>query len=1011
MAVPKGSSSTPIIHAKVAVPAAPAHWVPRRRLDVLLADLVERSRIVVVTATAGSGKTAAVRSAALHQHRPVAWLTVGPTEIPPGRLITYLEAALAEVLPDLHGRATGALQAGLPHAEAAGLLADAIGDRPVLLVIDELERFPPGADDAWDILEALSRYLPEPARMVLLSRRDLPIEAWRQAVPGRVAAMGEHDLAFTSDEAAAALARIGSAEVDAEEAVRATGGWVTGVLFEAWRSTDHVMGAGGEADPLHGYLASHVLAQLDPADRDFLVRTSLISGITAARAEALGIPDAAERMASLRGAHLPASWEGKTLRCHPRFRQYLREALDQRGAAETRALRLAHGRLLAAEGHDEEATEELLAMGAIESARGSAERAIMSVVARGDLDVAQRWLDALGFATAVPSTPLTTAALMLAIARDDYRDAARIADELDAAGARDAIARRSPTAAVLMSWTYVHLARLEDAQAVLDVARPDLGVEAAHIALGLASGDVAQTVPSALDLTGGPLDAMVLRIAYAVGRVDVAVEPGADRWQDLILAPWRIASFRMTGQTQQAVELYESAIAAGLGSVALHAYIGPEALIDAGRHAEARQAIDAGRRQVNASGSLGFQTYNAIVDAKLRLRVERDVDGARQQLDRAEARIGDHAFPVYRELIDTWHGLALLLAGDDAGAATRLRRAVDSMADGARLTDLSTAAVYLAEAEWRAGEEEAADAAADMALTASATQGSNHLLLQALADFPAVLTRRLDAEAAGDSPWHEVGRALAAQGVDARVVSRPRAELADFGPPELKVDGEPRRPRLSKTYELLAFLLQAGDQAVSRSDLLVALFDGRADDQARGYLRQAIHQLRSMFDDAGAVVGVGTAWRLADPAMVVADSFLFESGLAEAARLRGAPRLEATQTALALFDRGPFLAPVTSAWVEERRSHLLRLALDARHDAAELAFELGAHAEAARLASAVLQEDPFHESTWRLRMRLAEAMGDVDRVLHAYQQCERALAELGTTPSRNTRDLLEQLRR
>ena len=70
---------------------------------------------------------------------------------------------------------------------------------------------------------------------------------------------------------------------------------------------------------------------------------------------------------------------------------------------------------------------------------------------------------------------------------------------------------------------------------------------------------------------------------------------------------------------------------------------------------------------------------------------------------------------------------------------------------------LPAAAVYLAEAEWRAGNEDGADAAADAALGAAEFQGSNHILLQALSDFPAVAWRRADAEASADSAWHRLG--------------------------------------------------------------------------------------------------------------------------------------------------------------------------------------------------------------------------------------------------------------
>src|SRR3954454_7008170 len=155
---------------------------------------------------------------------------------------------------------------------------------------------------------------------------------------------------------------------------------------------------------------------------------------------------------------------------------------------------------------------------------------------------------------------------------------------------------------------------------------------------------------------------------------------------------------------------------------------------------------------------------NALAEARPALRVDRDPAAARAALDRPEIRRVIAGFRYISEVADTWYTLALLLEGDDAEALMRLRRAVEGMRSGGRELELPTAAVYLAEAEWRAGDEEAADKAADLALDAARRQGSNHLLLQALADFPAVASRRIDAEAGADSPWHELGRALIAQG-------------------------------------------------------------------------------------------------------------------------------------------------------------------------------------------------------------------------------------------------------
>jgi DNA-binding SARP family transcriptional activator len=133
--------------------------------------------------------------------------------------------------------------------------------------------------------------------------------------------------------------------------------------------------------------------------------------------------------------------------------------------------------------------------------------------------------------------------------------------------------------------------------------------------------------------------------------------------------------------------------------------------------------------------------------------------------------------------------------------------------------------------------------------------------------------------------------------------------------------------------------------------------------------------------------------------------------LSEAARLQGEERLAATLDALELMERGEYLPGARTAWAEARRQELAALAADARFEAAELAFAAGRHREAERLVASVLRDDPFREAAWRLQMRLASAAGDEDRVIGAFRRCERALGELGTTPSGTTRHLLDALRR
>ena len=430
-----------VIRRKLMVPDTAVGAVSRERLDALLCQLVDTHRVVVVTATAGAGKSVAVADASRKFDRPVAWLSVDATDAAPGRLVTYLEEALAQQVPSVRGIATGALAAGIPHAEAAGLLVDAAADADVVFVLDDLERLH-GSPAAWEVIGSVVRYGPRSMRLILISRRPLGASILSPALGTEVARLGDADLAFTVEEARIALQKLGRPGNDAQEAVEATAGWVIGVLFDAWRSGDHVAGTSGGSDGIGDYLGAHILGELDAADQAFLISTSVLEEVTVDSAVALGIDDAAGRLASLRAAPIPALWSADppALRCHSRFREYLRGLLDQRGDAAVRELRAAHGRLLARRGFYEEAVEELLAAGALTDAYTSARRAILAVIDRLDFAVADRWIATLRPVVPVGDVGFAEAQLMLAIARDDQGQGTRIADELAALGRRDQLA-------------------------------------------------------------------------------------------------------------------------------------------------------------------------------------------------------------------------------------------------------------------------------------------------------------------------------------------------------------------------------------------------------------------------------------------------------------------------------------------------------------------------------------------------------------------------------------------
>ncbi|MFD5163157.1 BTAD domain-containing putative transcriptional regulator [Streptomyces hawaiiensis] len=1004
--------SVGLIRHKVSVPDVPERLVLRPRIERALGTLIERRQVVLVLATAGAGKTIAISQATMHLPYPVAWLSVDTTDTRPGRLLAYLEDALARHVPAARQVATRALRAGIQHVESAGLLAESLGGHQLVLVLDNLERLGVSGD-GWEVLAAFLRYLPRTARVVLVSRRDIPSVVHREIDPTSVASLREEDLAFTVEEATDALRLNDNDTIDAAEAVSATGGWVTGVLFEAWRSEEHTAGVGGEADPLHGYIASRILGELPRADRDFLVTTSVLDAVTAERARALGLDKPARRMQSLRSVRLPVVWtpDGRTMRCHPRLREFLLEQLERRDDAALRRIRRAHGRLLADEGYDEEATEVLLQAGEIAEARVCAARVIRHVIERLDLPVAERWLEAFGTVGNEGLSPepqeLTTARLMLVWARDDYRGGVAIADALLDAGLRNEVAEASERAAALMTYCYAQCGRFADVEEILQLAAPGAEVAAVRYTLGTMNPSYRTDVPP--ELTGGPFDACVLIAKYWFGHLtdlDISLQ---SHWGTSLATPWKIGALRAQGHTRRALELYERTRDSAPNSLSLHAVV-PELLMDAGRPAEAIAALEEGRKLALDAGAHAWYFGSTAGLVKLRTRDRRDPTESMAILDELENDpLIEHALQPLMQA-RTCRGWLLLRSGADADALDCLRHAVSIMQTSGLFLELPIAAVLLAEAEWRAGHEEEADRAADLALEVSGRQGSHHVLLQVLTEFPAVASRRIDAEADTDTSWHVVGRALAAQGVTIRVTERmPAVTVTEFGRHALAVDGVETHLRLSKSLELLSYLSSRPGRAADRREVLEALF-ARDDRSTRAYLRQAVHQLNLALPPQLRLIVEQHRLALAEEVARGCQSLLFEADLAQAHRLAGQERLSAIEELLAR-NQGDYLPERTSEWVEERRRTLSQQTTDALSSAAELALQLHHYSDAVRLCGQVTATDPLREMAWRIRMRAANALGDDDGVLTAFQNCEAALARIAASPSPSTRKLLKQLQR
>ncbi|MFF7677612.1 BTAD domain-containing putative transcriptional regulator [Actinacidiphila glaucinigra] len=958
------------------LPDLPAGVVPRPRVTRRILQALAGRPVLVVAASAGAGKTTAVLQAARALPGPAAWVPLG-------------------------GLATGDIASeALRGRLARAVPATGTGS----LVVDGLEHIA-GRAAAEDALSALVLQPPPRLRLVLVTRADPPEGIAGLGDVHRVAFLDDADLAFDVSEAARAL-RPAGLEEQAHFRVRAMNGWVTGVLHDWWT-----------ADPAAGrldLLCAGLLRQLTAAEAALLVATSVLDEVTAESANALGLSCPDRTMAALRHRRLPLAWsrDGTRMRPLPRFRGYLRKRADAMGENARRELRRRHATLLEASGRHEEAVTELLMAGEPAAARRAAEQVLPGVLNRLDLATAESWLDRMRPTPGPPAPELVSAALRVAFGREQCWRGLRLADEHGPSwwGALPGQPGGSEDLALLL-WCFWHAGRTDEARQMLRVMPPGRHRDIAAALMSLADGTPLTPLPDLRADAAGPVEVMLMRIAYMGGRIDELqgdlAPPGA--WRLATGAPWTVAALRATGRISRAGEMYAS-LGEGPRPVWLTAIDDVELMADLGRHEEAWAALGAGRQAVAATGSRVYEILSLLLEAKMALRLDGDVARATRALTEA-ARHGSARYAFTGELAGTWHGLQLLLAGRDGEAAHRLAVTVAAMTTGNRLLELPTAAVYLSEAMWRAGDAEAADAAADLALGVASARGGRHLLLQALDDVPAVAVRRADAEPSHSSPWHELVAALSSGRVALSAPASPRLILEEFGVVRLCADGREVRPRLAKSTELLAFLLHRPAATARRALLLESLFPGRSDAAGRSYLRQAVYRLREVLPEGVALLQEDDVHRLTPHASAAGSSGTFGRLLAEAGRQDGEHRFNTLLEALRTAGRGPYFEGVSTPWLDARREELAAAFTQAQVDAGAVALRLGRIRETRELAAAALARDPYREQAWRLALAGAEAAGDDGELIELYRGYLRAMADLGVRPSQDMRRLVERLRR
>ncbi len=1002
----------PLIRSKTRVPTVAEAVIERGRVVEALRRASEGRRILQVTASAGSGKTTAVVQFVSSRPGPRAWLTLGEADGSPGRFVTYLAAALAAVDPAAPERTRAMLEAGVPPADCAAMLAESL-PAGATLVIDDLhlvEHRPP----VLAALRALVDAVAPDALVVLVARRMLHLDLSRAVLTGRAGGVSGHELAFTTDEVGALLAAHG-VERPAEEVVAEAGGWAAGIVFDALRGV-----RGGDhppaEDPFFDYLGAEVLGALPAELRRVVVRSSLLHTVEPdGLAALLDLPSADALYAAIRRQHLPATVEAEGLRYHPRFREFLLSLLRE-DPAELDLLLSRHARRLWSLGQVEDAADHLIAAGAVDEAAGAVEEASPLVLRRGDWEKVLGWCEALG-ETELSRRPHLRGLELRAMLVGRRAELPAKVGQLVASGEFARLVAQNPDAATTAAFG-LHLSG--DWSTVRDLLPPDdasPGVRAMRYVLDVGSAEGPPRPWSVADVQRlTPHVGLFQCGLYFQGRFDDVEEmarldgDGVGPTRDANTALYHLSGLRERGRLGDARAVLEAARATATmsGFLDFWAHAEGELVFAEGDRARGLALVREARRMAREMEHRpADRAIFAATEGKMLVRLGR-FDEAADLLATTLAWCEERVLPCFGEWAATWLAAARLGRGDDsAAAAAMLERAIAGMERAERRLELPAAWVLLAEARWRMGDEEGHDAAADAAREAAELIGTLGPLLLALEDVPDVLARRIDAAGPDDDRW----RALARVGPSPHAASTlegSRVVVGTLGRPRMIVDGAVREISPPRAIDVAAAVARAGARGVPRARLVESLAEHSTD--AANYLRQVIHRLRRLVPEDVELTSEDGLLRWSPPGAVVAEDDVLRSLLARAERETGPERLDTLGGALALAARGPLTAADETAASRAMSEELSALVAEARRERGALLLAAGRAAEAEAAAAAAVADEPYREDGWRLLMRARAAAAGPSAAVPVFLDCTAALAEIGLEPSVATRELLERLR-
>ncbi len=411
---PPGTPSPALLlPTKLFVPQAGEETVARPRLRQLLSDGAG-TRLVLVSAPAGSGKTTLVADWLREWGGPSGWVSLDPIDDDPLTFLRYLTEAL-EGMAKGGGERTRILLGLTPPPPAELLVGTLLAELTEsgaqgVLVLDDYHVL--SSPLVHELMTLLVERAPPGVTFLVISRNDPPLPLARLRARGHLREVREADLRFRPQEAASLLSRFSRVRLTEETVgnlVDRTEGWAVGLqlaalaLRGAGDPSAFVSGFRGTHAYVADYLTDEVLAGIPGEIQRFLVETSVLKRMTGPLCDAAlqrtGSQDVLESLARANLFLVPLDGERRWFRYHHLFADLLRRRLP--GAPEGVA---PNGEGPAAEilrraaswceehGQVDDAVEYSVRAGAVERAAELVARHGVDALSRGEVTGVLGWL-------------------------------------------------------------------------------------------------------------------------------------------------------------------------------------------------------------------------------------------------------------------------------------------------------------------------------------------------------------------------------------------------------------------------------------------------------------------------------------------------------------------------------------------------------------------------------------------------------------------------------------------